>query len=221
MSASPDPSAFKQLISDIVTGLAKSIASRRGETPEQKLNRFRVATQMVLAFFPRDIVEMVLASRVVLFHEVTCDAAQEMLAGQTDPMRRATRGQIVAMDRCFQANLAKLEQYQARRADAERDVSTARPAQVASAETASQPPAPDQTAAEETDTPITLPPRAVEAIRRNKQAQTALAAGDPIAFGKAMGIENPAVDLETAVTQWTEFLDALAEPDAPMPIAAE
>jgi hypothetical protein len=36
-----------------------------------------------------------------------------------------------------------------------------------------------------------------------------------------MGIASPAVDLATAVAQWTELLEAMAEPDAPMPITAE
>jgi hypothetical protein len=241
--SSPAPYTFKQLVSEIITALAASISERHGETPEQKADRFRLATQMILAFFPRDVVEIVLTSRVVLFHELTLDSARELLRGQTPPMQRSTRANIVALDRCFHANLGKLEHYQTRRSDGERDAAEDQRPPATPTQTAPEP-SPARQSNARSDQParsapirpsastnwasdsqtLVPPPEAVAALARNEAALEALAANDPIAFAKAMGIENPSNDPAAAAAQWADLFTNLAETEElakQEPIAAE
>jgi hypothetical protein len=52
-----------------------------------------------------------LASRCVMFHEISLDSARRTLKGEEDKSHRSTRGNLVALDRAFGANLTRLLRY--------------------------------------------------------------------------------------------------------------
>jgi hypothetical protein len=112
---------FQALFNHIVGGMAQALCDRPGETKEQQFARFQGASHTIMAFSPRDPIEAVLASRCVMFHELIVDSAHDTLHGEANPKLRAARGNIVAMDRAFGANLTRLEKYQTRKAEGRRE----------------------------------------------------------------------------------------------------
>jgi len=70
-----------------------------------------------MAFRPRDVIEAMIASHCVMFHELIVDSAGDTLRCPDAAARRPARSVIVAMDKAFGNNLARLEGHRARRAE--------------------------------------------------------------------------------------------------------
>ena len=105
------------LLTHVIGDMAQAVAERPGETRAQSVGRAQAAAQTILAFLPGDAIEAMLAGRCVMFHELIVDSVRTTLRGEPDAARRATRSNIVAMDRAFGDNLRRLAQYRARRPD--------------------------------------------------------------------------------------------------------
>jgi hypothetical protein len=127
---------FKELFTHIVGDMAKAICARNGEAEGQKFSRSEAAVHMIMAFLPRDVIEAMLAGHCVMIHELIVDGVRHTLLGEIDTMRRASRAGIVALDKTFGNNLTRLERYQLRPAQGQRD---AMPAEVAAAVAAQEP----------------------------------------------------------------------------------
>ena len=142
---------FKELFAHVIGDMAKAICERNGETQQQQFLRSQAAAHMIMGFLPRDVIEAILAGHCVMFHELMVDSIRDTLRGELDTMRRATRSNIVAMDKAFGNNLTRLERYQMRPSEGRRDAPEARAdggTVVASADrtTAPVPEAPSQAA---------------------------------------------------------------------------
>src|SRR3954470_24415410 len=108
------PLSFKALISHIIADMARALCERPNESKEQRFVRVQAATQMILGLLPRDVIEVMLAGHTVMFHDLITNSIHDTLQGQIDTMRRATRANIVALNRAFHMNLEKLAHYQLR-----------------------------------------------------------------------------------------------------------
>lgn len=207
---------FKELLTHIVGDMAKAMCERNGETKQQEFSRSQAAAHTIMGFLPRDAIEAMLAGHCVMFHEMMVDSVRDTLRGEMDTMRRATRSSIVAMDKRFGNNLARLERFQKRPSEGRRDAPVADEVSIKAqgeesverAEvkpTASAPTRPVQTpeAAVEPQREV-LPPRvaetsaiftpspdAIAACRANPEAMAALDAGDSARFARALGIDVP------------------------------
>jgi hypothetical protein len=62
-----------------------------------------------MAFQPRNVIEAMIASHCVMLHEVIVDTVHSLLDGEDGPARRASRSSIVALDKAFGNNLARLD----------------------------------------------------------------------------------------------------------------
>jgi hypothetical protein len=211
-----DPSAplsFKALISQIVADMAKALCERPNETTDQRSVRIQAVTQMILGLLPRDVIEAMLAGHTVMFHALMTDSIHDTLQGQIDTMRRATRGNIVALNRAFHMNLEKLAQYRRRPSQGagEGSATTDATAAEAPAQTrdvsAPEPKAetqPTVASVAESDSPLSQliwHPTAeqIAAVQANPEAMAALEAGDARRFAQAMGVEYPSEEsLEAA-----------------------
>ena len=109
-----------ELFSHVVSDAALSVSRRAGEATEQESLRAQAAVHAIMGFQPTDMVEAMLAGQCVMFHELMFDTIRTMFRGELAPNSRATRNSIVAMDRAFGNNLARLERCQ-RRAPKDRD----------------------------------------------------------------------------------------------------
>src|SRR3954466_1227421 len=108
------PLSFKALFSHIIADMARALCERPNESKEQRFVRVQAATQMILGLLPRDVIEAMLAGHTVMFHDLMTNSIHDTLQGQIDTMRRATRVNIVALNRAFHMNLEKLAHYQLR-----------------------------------------------------------------------------------------------------------
>src|SRR5579864_1472260 len=105
------------LFAHAITDIVNAISDRPGESTEQRAIRAQVATRVILDLAPRGVIEVMLAGHAVMFHAVITDSVSNTLRGEIDKMRRATRANIVAMERAFHQNLDKLKEYQTRRSE--------------------------------------------------------------------------------------------------------
>jgi hypothetical protein len=114
---------FRELFTHLLGDMAKAMSQRAGEPKERHFARTQAATHTILAFSPRDSIELMIAGHCVMFHEMIVDSVGDTLRGEADPAHRAARGTIAAMDKAFGNNLERLERYQRRRPEGQRDAS--------------------------------------------------------------------------------------------------
>src|SRR6266567_1354651 len=138
------PLSFKQLFTHVIADMAKALCERPNESKEQRFVRVQAVTQMILGLLPRDVIEAMLAGHVVMFHDLITDSIHDTLQGQIDTMRRATRVNIVALNRAFHMNQEKLVHYQLRPSQGIREA-TGAPATEQPTQTAPAAAAPVQT----------------------------------------------------------------------------
>jgi hypothetical protein len=117
---------LQALLTHIVGGIANAIGERQGESRQQKSDRTQAAAHAVMAFMPRDAVEAMISGHCVMLHEMMVDSVHDTLRGEATPARRATRANIIAMDKAFGNNLARLERYRRRLAEGRRDAVAAK-----------------------------------------------------------------------------------------------
>jgi hypothetical protein len=200
---------FTELFTHALGATAKALCERNGETREHQFARTQAAVTMIMGFLPRDAIEAILAGHCVMFHELMLASTHDTLSGEVGTTRRATRSGIVAMDKCFHANLSVLERYQMRNAQGRRDAPAAEDqdqAMAAPPDAASTTEGPAWTPEGDAaaDAPDARPPAEPRATRRftptpeavaaclaNKAAMAALNAGDAAGFARAMGVELP------------------------------
>ncbi len=179
---------FNELFTHIIGDIAKAVCERNGETRDQQSARSQAAVHTIMGFLPRDVIEAMLAGHCLMFHELMLDSVRDTLRGEIDTMRRATRTNIVAMDKAFGNNLARLECYQNRPSEGRRDMPDEQGAQTAiEARIAEQPPRatarPAAAASENSAVPSRLPP--TEAIKI--PPQNAVGPSAPPLAGAAVG----------------------------------
>ena len=161
---------FRELFNHVIGDMAKAVSERNGETKQQQSARAQAVVRMIMGFLPRDVIEAMLAGHCVMFHEVMTDSVRDTLRGELDTMRRATRATIVAMNKAFGNNLARLERYQNRPSEGQRDTldeargeaaTAAPPAQPTGPEVAARTDAAGTDAAPVVDAPVEAAPVAV------------------------------------------------------------
>jgi len=116
------PMTRHDTLAHVVGDTARSLSERRGEPEQRRAERTRSATGMIMAFRPADVIEAMIASHCVMFHELIVDSVHNTLSGEDPAARRPAQSNIVAMDKAFGNNLARLEAYRTRRAEASPDV---------------------------------------------------------------------------------------------------
>jgi hypothetical protein len=118
----PQPAfSFQELFTYVIGDMAKALAERTGETPDQHFIRSKAAAHMILGFLPRDVTEVMLAGHCVMLHEFMLANAVSTLRGDADPKGRGPRSNIVGLNKAFNDNLDRLERYRRRPAEGTRD----------------------------------------------------------------------------------------------------
>jgi hypothetical protein len=118
---------FEACCATMIGNIAKALAERNGETPEQQFARAQAAAHVIMGFLPRDVIEAMLAGHCVMFHEVMVDSAHITLCAQHGKGRRAELHDLLAVNKAFCGNLGHLQRYQKRPADGSREDSWAAP----------------------------------------------------------------------------------------------
>jgi len=185
---------LKELFSQVIGDVARVLCGRNGDTQDQVVARSHALVRMILGFAPADVIEAMIAGHCVMFHELIVASVSDALLGEHETVRRATRANIVAMDKAFGNSLTRLERYRTQRPEAGGDrpgVEAGTETDIAdrvrrhAAETPARRPAP-------TYPGVSFPsPEAIAACRENPEAMAALNSGDAEGFARAMGIAQP------------------------------
>jgi hypothetical protein len=200
---------FEACCRAIAGDMARALAERNGETPEQQFVRAQAAVFMIMGFLPRDVAELLLASHCVMFHELMVVGVHDALCAQDAKARRSEVQGLLAINKAFGGNLTQLQRYQKRASEGRRDtasnvaagavpVKTA-PAATSAAAAAHVPPAakpgaqagPSAAGGHSAD-------EAVPACDANPEAAAARKAGDVAGFAKAAGSEQQGAVLVAA-----------------------
>jgi len=208
----------------IISDMAKAVSERAGEGQQTQYTRAGVAAAMIADLNPQDTLQAMLAGHCVMFHELLNDSVQDTLRGEKDARRRGTRGNIVAMNHAFHANLNCLERRQNRPAEAREDaLAEAAPAAedtIQPAETAADAPsaryetAETQAVAEEAQVLAETQPGAATQIHQSRNApegrRMGQAAGQPLD-----NLENGTPDSERVAAALAALAGAIVKPAAP------
>lgn len=186
---------FKELFSHVVGDMAKAVSERPGKSKQQQFVRSQVAVHMIMSLLPRDVIEAMLAGHCVMYHELMNDSVLTTLRGEPDATRRATRGNIVALNKVFHGNLDRLERYRLRPDEGRRDAAEPQTASTGQHRTdpggQPSPAAAEPRAAAIREAPARVAERRIETNVAN--------------FGFALVTETPA---------WTRHAQAHAKPGA-------
>jgi hypothetical protein len=215
------PFSFEACCAPMVGDMAKVLSERNGETPGQQLARAQSAIRMIMGFLPRDVIETMLASHCVMFHELMVDCLHDGFRTEERTARRAELNGLIPLNKAFCGTLDHLKRSQKRPADRSREDAPGTPVAVQpaprpvadvvrqqrAAEPAgtSQAPAPAALDPMSARQPSPVDPAPVapvptiyrptaEAIDRchgKPAARGAFHAGDPVGLAQAMGIEQP------------------------------
>jgi hypothetical protein len=104
------PFAIANLVAPALEGIVRAIAGRGGQTPEDQQAKADQTLVHILAFHPRDVVELTLAGQVVLFNEALADSARDLLHGMDGKAKPRAISGLISMGRLLQGHLDRLEQ---------------------------------------------------------------------------------------------------------------
>ena len=110
-------------LSHVIGEMAHALGDRPNGTAPQRARRIEMAHDTIIAFRPADAIEAMIAGHCVMFHELIVDSVQDTPRGEAAAVRRQHRSNIVAMDKAFGNNLARLNDYRARYAEVAPDAS--------------------------------------------------------------------------------------------------
>jgi len=105
----------------IVGDMAKALSERKGETTQQQQVRTQATIYMIMGFLPRDVIETMLASHCVMFHELMLDCVRDGFCAEQDKVQRRRWSELIMLNKAFCRNLDELQEYQQRPAEGRRD----------------------------------------------------------------------------------------------------
>lgn len=188
----------RDLLAHVIGDIAKAVGDRARESLHQRAARTQAAAQTIAAFQPYDVIEAMLAGHCLMFHEMIVDSVHHILGGEEDAARRSTRSSIVAMDKAFGNNLARLERYQTRRAEASPE---AQPTNVRAETDIAERLRRHQSQSQDRQPPAAAQGPSPETIAANPEAMAALDIADPTQSANALGQTY----LPTATAQMSGF----------------
>jgi hypothetical protein len=97
----------------IVGEVALALGERPNDTAGQRDARIRQLAGTIMAFRPGDPIEAMIAGHCVMFHELIVDSVRGTVSGADTSPRQQQRNSIVAMDKAFGNNFARLTEYRA------------------------------------------------------------------------------------------------------------
>ena len=118
MSAVP-AFGFEQLFTHVIGEMARAMADRPEDTPDQRAHYMNAAIHTIMSFLPRDVMEAILAGHCVMFHDVLVRAFQEI--ARTGLVAPKGKGSVFDLNKAFLANLSPFLKLRARPSEGRRD----------------------------------------------------------------------------------------------------
>lgn len=104
----------KAVAQDMLQGVVRAICDRPGETKAQRDALTHDVVHSVMAFEPRDPVEIMLAGMAVTHFHLILDSAHDVFAEQPENLKVKTKSGVVALDRSMVGFLKELRTAQTR-----------------------------------------------------------------------------------------------------------
>ena len=98
----------------MMQGLVEALCGRPGETPARRDARAHAVAHEVMAFQPRDPVEIMLAGMVVTHAALILDTARDVMGEAAGTVRARTKALVVSLDRAMMGFLKELRLARAR-----------------------------------------------------------------------------------------------------------
>ena len=105
---------LEQMTAEVLRGIIETVGERADDTPARKSIRHATTVFSVMAFLPRDAVELMLAGQCVIFDHVLRDGARDLLRGQEEKVKSRVRPQLVSAGNAFLKHLDRATQLQKR-----------------------------------------------------------------------------------------------------------
>jgi hypothetical protein len=156
----PDPNfGHKEIVTEIIRGVADTVASKPGLSPERQASAVQTVVCSVMAFIPRDPVETMMAGHCIVYDHMLRDGARDMLGGKAELEMIKARPGVLACGKMFLATVAMLIRMQRR---PEQTLAFGRPIEEA----------PEQSAAETEAPPVTAEEDAAEPPIQSREASS-------------------------------------------------
>lgn len=104
-----NPFHLANLIVPTLDGIVRALSDGGIQTEAERLAKANAALTAILAFLPRDVIEMTLAGQTILFNELLADGAHDVLGGMVDAVKRRSHANLLSMGRVVQGHLDRLE----------------------------------------------------------------------------------------------------------------
>ncbi len=111
---STNQSILKTVAHDMLLGLVQAIGDRPEDTAAQRESRSREVVHAVMAFEPRDPVEILFASLAVTHFHLILDSTRDALRGQAGMLKLRTKTGIVSLGRGLHGFLKEFRAARAR-----------------------------------------------------------------------------------------------------------
>jgi hypothetical protein len=113
MTPNPD-FGFEQTAKELILGIVDTVADIPGLTKEQRFLKRQTTVSSVMAFRPRDPLQIMLAGHCVIYDAMLRDGARDLLRGQPEDISLRTRPTNLASGRMFLTTLHALVRLQDR-----------------------------------------------------------------------------------------------------------
>jgi hypothetical protein len=111
----PEPDfGFEQTAKELILGIVDTVADIPGLTKEQRFLKRQTTVSSVMAFRPRDPLQIMLAGHCVIYDAMLRDGARDLLRGQPEEISLRTRPTNLASGRMFLTTLHALVRMQDR-----------------------------------------------------------------------------------------------------------
>ncbi len=109
--------SFEQLATHLLQGFVEALPCQERETEAHAMTRTRTAIFSIMAFLPRDALEMMLSGQIVMHNALIQDSIRDILRGQTEALKARTKSTAAALSRLMLAHLGALHRAQTRPAE--------------------------------------------------------------------------------------------------------
>ena len=96
---------LEQMTAEVLRGIIETVGERADDTPARKSLRHATTVFSVMAFLPRDAIELMLAGQCVIFDHVLRDGARDLLRDQDEKVKARVRPQLVSTGNSFLKHL--------------------------------------------------------------------------------------------------------------------
>ena len=103
------PFELTNLVTPALGGIVLALTERGGQSEAARRDKADAVMSLILAFQPRDAIDMTLAGQTVLYNELLADGARDVFRGMADTTKQRSLTILANMGRLMQGHVDRLE----------------------------------------------------------------------------------------------------------------